>query len=369
MNIQIIGAGIGGLALAATLARLGIEFSIFEQSTGLRATGYGLTVQKNALQALDCIGLGKELRQAGQMIRHGQIVTSGGSVLTELDAELCAIHRGALQAVLASVVPESCFHFGERVESPAADAWTVAADGVHSALRKHVAPTDTAVRDSGCTAWRGLVPPGVVSLTEEEKSLAIEAWGRGKRFGLVPLEGGQIYWFAVTRVDPFSPGDAARMKTYLQDQFGEWLAPIGKLLQATPSEAILQTRITDRLPLASWHKDQLILLGDAAHPMTPNLGQGGCQAIEDGVVLGHLFAEVDAGRLSEAELGNRFQTLRKARVNHVGAQSYLMGRLANVRNPLLAFLRNQTIRWTPPRIQERSMDEILNFPGPLANWR
>jgi 2-polyprenyl-6-methoxyphenol hydroxylase-like FAD-dependent oxidoreductase len=362
MAVQIIGAGIGGLALAATLSRLRVECSIFEQSPHLRTTGYGLTVQRNALQALNCIGLEAAIREAGNVIHRARILTPTGQVLTEMDVDICAMHRSTLQSVLSSAVPADCIHLGRLVESASSANWTVAADGVHSLFRGQVAVNEPEQRDAGCTAWRGLSAKDSVELSGESRAKASEAWGRGVRFGVVPIEGGQIYWFAVAKVGPFDERRPDAIKAFLSQTFGAWHDPIPRLLAATASDSILQTRIADRRPIASWHKGKLLLLGDAAHPMTPNLGQGGCQAIEDGVVLGHLFAELRDGRLAEDELGLRYEQLRKARVDRVVEQSFQFGRMANMNNPLLIMLRNLAIRLFPQRMQRKGMQEVLTFP-------
>jgi 2-polyprenyl-6-methoxyphenol hydroxylase-like FAD-dependent oxidoreductase len=183
------------------------------------------------------------------------------------------------------------------------------------------------------------------------------------RFGVVPIEGGQVYWFAVAKVSPFDERRPDAIKKFLSQTFGAWHDPIPRLLAATPSNSILQTRIADRRPIAAWHKGKLLLLGDAAHPMTPNLGQGGCQAIEDGVVLGHLFAQLRDGHLAEDELGLRYEQLRKARVDRVVEQSFYFGRLANVSNPILIMLRDLAIRMVPQRMQRIGMQKLLTFPG------
>ena len=361
MRIAIVGGGIGGVALAAALHRLHLPSVLFEQADALRAAGYGLTLQKNAIAALDTVGIGQRVRSHGVPIEVGQIRQPSGRLLTSARVELCAIHRATLLAALAAEVPADAVHLGCRVESvPDADL-VVAADGLHSVLRAQVIPSEPAVRDSGYTAWRGLarrspsidaaLAPGVVA----------ETWGHGTRFGIVPVDGDRVYWFAVAPVSPLHNQHEAH--AFLRRTFRGWHDPVDALLDATDPAMILESRIIDRLPGERWYKGRTILLGDAAHPMTPNLGQGGCQAIEDAVVLAHLIRAAADGRLDPDDVGRRYETLRRPRVQDIVDQSYAIGRLANHANPMIVAARDLLFRMMPARVQERRLERILTFPG------
>lgn len=360
-RVAVVGGGIGGMALAAALHRLGLGCDVYEQAPELRAVGYGLTLQRNAIAALDAVGLGQSVRAHGVLVDTGQIRQPLGRVLGKATVDLCAVHRATLLSALAAEVPPAAVHLGIRVETwPEADI-DVGADGLHSTWRGRVAPGEGPARDSGYTAWRGLaartsdidraLEPGVVS----------ESWGRGVRFGIVPIDGARVYWFAVASVDPLADRRAAR--EFLIRTFGHWHAPVGALLHETPAEVILESRVVDRLPIPAWHDRRLILLGDAAHPMTPNLGQGGCQAIEDAVVLAYLLRAAADGRLSMDEVGSRFESLRRRRVQSIVDQSFAMGRIAKHANPLIVAARDLLFRMIPPRVQEQRLARIVTFPG------
>lgn len=359
--IAIAGGGIGGVTLGAVLHRFGIEFRIFEQTPRLEAVGYGLTLQRNALQALETVGLRDSIVRKGVEIRQTRIHTPRGDVLTEAKLEMYAFHRATLLSALAEHVPASSLHLGERVEMVTDADFFVAADGLNSVFRKQVAPGEGAPRDGGYTAWRGLVPRSVVNKRALDMHTASETWGRGTRFGIVPIDGDRIYWFAVIPVEPL--GDAHATKSLLLKAFGAWHDPIPALIENTPSETVLETRIADRRPIPRWHVGKLILLGDAAHPMTPNLGQGGCQAVEDAVVLGHLLRAYRDGKLSKDEVGPRYERTRRGRVYEIVARSYDFGRLARVSNPVVVALRDLIIRLTPARVLEHQLARILTFPG------
>lgn len=361
VRIAIVGGGIGGVALAAALHRLGLPSSVFEQADALRAVGYGLTLQANAIAALDTVGLGQPVRAHGRAAHAGWIRQPSGRVLTAARVDLWAIHRATLLAALAAEVPAGTFHFASHIGAlPDADL-VVAADGLHSVFRAHVAGGEGGVRDSGYTAWRGLAP-----LTAEiggalDAGVVSETWGRGTRFGIVPIDGAQVYWFAVAPVAPFQ--DPVRAHGFLVRTFGGWHAPIAALIAATPPAAVLESRIADRLPIPRWHDRRLILLGDAAHPMTPNLGQGGCQAIEDAVVLAHLVRAAVDGRVPLDQIGAHYEASRRARVQDIVDQSFAIGRLAAYAHPLIVAARDLLFRLMPAGVQERRLARVVTFPG------
>jgi 2-polyprenyl-6-methoxyphenol hydroxylase-like FAD-dependent oxidoreductase len=365
-KISIVGGGIGGLSLAATLSHFDVDYQLFEQAPEPRTTGFAITIQKNAIDALRLIGLDSAVMDAGHLITRLRIDSPRGRVLTEMATEMYALQRVALQETLAAAVPAGRLRFDRHVETPG-EGWTIAADGVHSSIRAYVVGEDLSPRVFGCTAWRGMTPVGAVALPGEQLDTAIESWGRAKRFGLAPLRGGQVYWFAVIRNDiaaNVAPSDA---KPFLAEQADGWHEPIGRLIEATPADAILATPVVDRAPTPRWHRARVLLLGDAAHPMTPFLGQGGCQAIEDAVTLGHLFAAVREGRLDEASLAASYERMRKSRVDRIVELSRQTGRIGDIRNPVLIALRNLAMRMTPASVQQRRMRSMHEFPSPKVS--
>src|SRR5262249_18595216 len=156
----------------------------------------------------------------------------------------------------------------------------IGADGIHSDVRAQFVD-DGEPLFRGYTVWRGIAPtiPSLVS-----PASAIEIHGRGKRFGIGPVGMGRLGWWASANVDSDN----------LSSLFAGWWRPVLELIEATPKNSILKTRALDRDPNKTWGDGRMTLLGDAIHPTTPNLGQGGCLAIEDAFVLAKCFKEYGA---------------------------------------------------------------------------
>ncbi|GAA0570000.1 FAD-dependent monooxygenase [Actinomadura livida] len=280
-----------------------------ERSASLRPAGSGLAIGPNALRALDTIGAGDAVRDLSAMQGDGGVRRAAGGWLSRTSAEAAharygdptvALLRTALVGELAARVPPQALHLGSHVTAVTPGGTVtaggaehgadlvVAADGMRSGVRGTLFPAHPPVRHTGLTAWRGLTAGPVPGGTPGE------AWGRGRVFGMTPLAGGRTYFYATA---PAAEGareqDAAAELAELKRLFGGWHDPIPALLDAVSPDALLRNDIHHLpAPLPSFHRGRVVLLGDAAHPMTPNLGQGACQAIEDAVVLAH---EVTAG--------------------------------------------------------------------------
>ena len=216
-------------------------------------------------------------------------------------------------------------------------------------------PPAASQRLAGYTAWRGIAPFRTSGL------LAGETLGRGQRFGLVPIAGDRVYWYATDNVPEGESEDPEQAKTRLTDMFANWHAPIPALIAATEAPAILRNDIYDRDPVDRWGEGRVTLLGDAAHPMTPNLGQGGCQAIEDALLLARCLAE---GGVVDASL-RRYESLRIPRTRFIVNASRRIGRAFQMESPILCRLRDLAIRMTPASMSYRSLAAIAGYEGHL----
>lgn len=180
-----------------------------------------------------------------------------------------------------------------------------------------------------------------------------ESWGSGQRFGIVDIGSNEIYWFACANTAP--GGRDEDSKVALLKRFTGWHEPITEIIRATPPERIVRTDICDRAPLECWHADRVVLLGDAAHPMTPNLGQGAGQAIEDAIVLDRCLAETAE---LEAAL-HVFEQQRMTRANAIVLMSRRVGLIAQWQNPAAVWLRNAGMRLVPAWLRDAQARKLM----------
>jgi 2-polyprenyl-6-methoxyphenol hydroxylase-like FAD-dependent oxidoreductase len=365
--IAIAGAGIGGLTLGCALARHGIPFHIFEKAPELRPAGAGIALADNALRALDHIGLRERAHDRGAQLRRADICDPGGGVIAgigELPFATVVMTRTELQQVLLEPVADRV-ECGRAVASYTQHAEGVrlrfddgsemdvdvliGADGLHSAVRRTMRGEEP-LRYSGQTSWRGL---GNWATADGRMT---ESWGIGLRFGIVPLRNARVYWFAVADA-PAGESDPADVRAMLRERFRGWHGPIDDVIASTPAGAILRTDICDRVPVRRWVDRRVALLGDAAHPMTPNMGMGGCQAIEDAVVL----ADAVARERSIAAALARYQSKRVGRANSFVARSFMLGRIAHARSRPVRWLRNRIFGAVPRGLAARAFARDLDF--------
>jgi 2-polyprenyl-6-methoxyphenol hydroxylase-like FAD-dependent oxidoreductase len=293
----------------------------------------------------------------------------------KVGAPSATVHRAELQALLVREVGEGMLRLGAEVEGfeqegdsgvrvlfadgleERADV-LVGADGLRSRIRARLFRAEKP-RYAGYTAWRA-----VVKAKEEllPWGRGFESWGRGVRFGCAHIGKGRVYWFATVNAPEGEkdgpPGSPAGAKATLLQLFEGWHRPITDLIEATDDGTILRTDIYDRGPLGErWGESRVTLLGDAAHPMTPNLGQGACQAVEDAVVLARCLREGGVA----AEALRSYERLRSDRVAMVVRHSRRVGMVGQVENPMLCWLRDRAIAMIPPRMRLRQLEQIVGY--------
>lgn len=369
--ILIAGAGIGGLTLGCALARAGLPFRIVDRAPDLRPAGAGITLADNAFRALAHIGLDARVRACGAQLGVAAIQRPSGRPITAIDTREAglgssvAMARTRLQqALLASLGQE--VELGRDVVSYEQDEHAVrvrfadggaaegtlliGADGLHSRVRTTMLG-ETPLRYSGQTSWRAIARAAFV-----DPDRVTETWGASRRFGVVPIGGGDVYWFAVADA-PAGGRDGEDVRDALARMFAGWHAPIEALIAATDPAAILRTDIADRAPVDRWIDGRVALVGDAAHPMTPNLGMGGCQAIEDALVLADALAR--EGETPAALAG--YQARRLARANGFVERSRRLGQLAHVRPAALRWLRDAALGCVPRGVAVRALARDLDF--------
>ncbi len=378
-KISIIGGGIAGLTAANALKRAGFYPEVFEAAPEIKAVGAGIVLAANAMKALNHIGLEAEAIKRGKLVPQFTIYDVAGRAIMRTDStsiakqygnDNFAIHRADLHDLLLSFAhdipiftrhqaidfipkPHSVvIHFKDGTQHET--DYLIVADGIHSAIRQKLIP-DAKPRYAGYTCWRAVIE--APSLPIEESS---ETWGSGRRFGIVPIGNNKIYWFACMNA---SEGDAT-IKRYtidnLREYFKDFHTEVTEVLWATQNTPLIHNDLYDLKPLSRFAFGSLLFIGDAAHATTPNLGQGACQAIEDGVILAEMLLK-NTNDIPTAF--KKFEERRLDRTRYIIQTSRQLGALAQLSHPLLAYLRNGILRSLPEsskRKQFRKLFEV-NF--------
>lgn len=366
----------GGLALALALQRQGVDVVVLEEATAVRSAGAGISLWPNALAALDAMGAGDLVRSVGHPSSAGGLLLADGTVAARfggpaferaLGGPLLCVDRGVLVGALAgalapgtvrtaaAVIGVDQGHRGVTVrltDGGSVEARAlVGADGFRSVVARGLAgPLRQSY--SGYTAWRSVAD---VALDPEGM------WGQfvgGHEVGWVTLPAGRTYWFAsavLPEAVELPGGDVA----YLQSMLAGCPAPVHELLRATDPGRLLRTDIVDRAMPSRWHRGRVAVMGDAAHPMRPHLGQGGCQAIEDAAVL----AQCLVGHGDPAEAFRRYAEIRFRRARLVTRLS----RHARATYP--PGLRTEVWDRLGGLLRGRSIDAVLRVLAPIASYR
>jgi 2-polyprenyl-6-methoxyphenol hydroxylase-like FAD-dependent oxidoreductase len=370
----IIGGGIGGLATAIGLRRTGWEVEVFEQAPELMEVGSGISLWRNALAALDRLGVLDDIRDLGVSGQEGALYRPGGRLLSRMNAPggtsaggmILLLHRAELQHVLLDAAGREVVRTGARCVGITRDDYgatatfadgrkargdlLVGADGLHSTVRKALVDPKPPWY-AGYTVYRG------IAAFDPARLVTGETWGRGLRIGLWGLARGRSYWYVSHAVPEGQTDPPAGRKAHLLELFRGWHAPVEEVIGATDESAILRNDIYDRPPLEHWSVGRATLLGDAAHPMTPDLGQGACQAIEDAVVLANCLR--DAEDVPAALLA--YESWRIPRTSRVVAIAHQIGQMARWSNPLACRLRDALMSSSlAVRMQARQMDWVTS---------
>lgn len=379
----IVGGGIGGLAAAIALHRRGWRVEVLERAPEFTEIGAGISLWPNALRALDALGLADVVRQLGAVEASGGVRDRRGRWLSRTDnAELVrrfghpllVVHRAELLRALTEALPPACLRPGSEVVAVRDDDrgpvvehrggvsrsdLVVGADGLRSVVRRTLWPDAPGPRYAGYTAWRMVTEP-----LAEPPAEGAATWGRGERFGYTALPGGRMYCFATASLPQ---GTATRSTDHaeLLRRFGAWPDPIPALLAAVPADAVLRHDLYELPPQPSFVHGRVALLGDAAHAMTPNLGQGACQALEDAVTL----AVCLDGTQDTAAALRSYDRLRRPRTQAVARRSARLGAIGQLAWPPAVLLRDTAARLTPERATLRSMTPVLGWtpPGSTGN--
>jgi 2-polyprenyl-6-methoxyphenol hydroxylase-like FAD-dependent oxidoreductase len=374
-KVLILGAGIAGLTTAIALQQQRIDFIVFEAVPEIKAVGSGISLAGNAMRALERINVADQVKNQGHLIMSMIIQDEKGRYISTLDTRKfirehglynVAIHRGALHEILLKSIPadkiitnkkamgysESAAGVTVRFEDGTEQQGiaVIVADGIHSGIRQQVLPASTP-RYSGYTCWRG-----IVENRWNIEQQAVETWGPAGRIGYVPIGNNQVYWFACKN----APYQHEQMKQFtiqdLRKNFEDYVHPVAEIIGNTPAENLIWNDIVDLEPISKFAFNRMLLIGDAAHATTPNLGQGACLGIEDAIAvaaaLSHHKNPISAFKV--------FEKKRLSRARYIVNTSYRLGKIAQVENQILARLRNMLFRLTPDSVNEKQVARVLD---------
>ncbi len=337
LKVAISGGGIGGLAAALSLHSRGIHVSVFEQAAELGEIGAGVLMTPNGVRHLERLGLGERLARLGGPVGDGSTYyrMDGRRVAPILTTDstgwngMYGMHRADLLSILADALPDEVVRTGHRCNGFQQDGEVarltfdngvveeadvvIAADGIHSSLQRYVTEPSPPVH-SGSVAYRGLL--AMEELPSWPRGVSQLWMGEGKHFLVYPVRSGELICYV-----GFLPSDEHAEESWsapgdpvaLAKAFEDWDSPVRELLSKV--ESTFWWGLYDREPLSTWTNGRLALLGDAAHPMLPHLGQGANQAIEDGAALALVLDGTDRAGVPEAL--TTYEALRRPRTTEV----------------------------------------------------
>lgn len=372
-KIIIIGGGIGGVATALALHRAGIEATVYERTHQIREVGAGLALWANATHVLKNLDLLEDILHEGDIITRYQFKSQHGKELMTIpvdhfDTPALCIHRADLHALLCRNLPSDRLILGqlferfEQIDNKVrvhfasgliieADG-LIGADGLNSQVRKQLDISKPIYR--GFTTWRGLT--NYIPTTYKNGYIS-ESLGCGKAFGFVSIGKNCMYWYVAAKAAQGLPDTVFGRKNELLEMFEDWHQPILELIAATDEANILKTDLYDRVPTLPWGKENITLLGDAAHPTLPTLGQGACMALEDALVISKCLIE-------NAEVIPAFQeyeSLRFPRTKMIVEESREAAQMMKWENPVAVALREIVMKLLPTPVLKNKIKPLHSY--------
>lgn len=369
-KIAIIGGGIGGLTLANCFQQQGIPFHLYERAEAFGEVGAGIGISESAIGILSRLGLKEAVISNGKFIKDAVIVDKHKKVIRKLPIEnggIC-LHRSTLIDALAANINQENVSFEHEVSGIEVKAEytelqfsngiikryssVIACDGINSLIRKKLLPK-VEKRYSGQTVWRGIAN---IELPEDFQKVYYEFWGENKRFATIPLNENQYYWYAVKCAEAGAKDNPQTLKAELKELFKNYCSVVPQVIDYTPE--IIRNDMWDIMPTnTDWHYKNIIFLGDAIHATTPNLAQGGCQAIEDAYTLSRIVKKYG---LTE-QAAKYFKDLRVKKVNYIVNQSWKYGKTSHSSNSTTEAFIKFVFRCIPNNYFKKQYSKLIDL--------
>ena len=337
MEIAIIGAGMGGLTTGIALKKFGHNVTIYEQTEKILPVGAAISLWSNGVKCLNYLGLTDQVARLGGQMDHlayvdgltGEVMTqfSLQPLVEEVGQRPYPVARAELQDMLMdefgrdqiqlSKKMVAITDLGDTVQAEFADGTVIeadlliGADGTHSITRRYVLGETVERRYAGYVNWNGLVEVTADLAPADQWTTFV---GQGKRVSLMPVAQNRFYFFFDVPLPVGLENDRTQYKTLLKQYFEGWCAPVQQLIDALDEQRTNRVEIHDIEPFAQFYKGRVVIVGDAAHSTTPDIGQGGCQAMEDAI---YLARALQINTLGIQDSLCRYQNKRNERANEL----------------------------------------------------
>ena len=358
------------MALANCFKQKNISYTLYEKANQFGEVGAGIGLSESTFEILKMLGLGADIEQKGSFVKDATIVNKKNQTIRKLPIKnggFC-IHRADLIEILSKNIDNSNVRFETEINAFSTMDGIVtinlkeglsetydfifACDGINSRFRKTLFPA-IQKRYSGQTVWRGIA---TCNLPENYQSTYFEFWGENLRFATIPINSEQYYWYACKCAIEGEQDNKENVKTDLKRLFKSFSIEVSEAIDNT--ETIIRNDMYDLKPHKEvWHKGNIIFLGDSIHATTPNLAQGGCQAIEDAYTLSQL---ISAKGFSN-EVFNEYYKIRFIKVNYIVKQSWNYGKISHQKHKFMEFIISKIFGLLPSSVFKNQYKKLIDL--------
>jgi len=373
-KIAIIGGGISGLCSAVALQKKGICAEVYEKAKDFSGSDTGIVLSGNAIRSFYIMGLGGQMIANGVTADQCLVKSHSGEIIANFDyhspshiPNYLFIQRSVLVKILTEAILPGTLHFDKELidftqisqtiklhfkDGSTADAeYLIGSDGTNSPIRKKLIP-ESKLTLSGSVCWRGFIDNPPIS-----EIPYTETWGPRGRFGITPMPGNRLYWYAFKKSNSCKTNMSNWTPIDLLFNFFYYHDPIQLILENTPPENIIFDELSVLQPLEHFYSGNILLVGDSAHASMPNIGQGASQAIEEAAYLSKWISTED----SIEKAFEKYELDRFTRIKLVNNETKVYGLAANVDFPILCSIRNKLLQLAPAGYHNEKLRKVVEI--------